>query len=152
MILHGIRIFLFFLMLGLLIDLARSREIDEIIIHTTDMVETCEAKCIDKYHRETLGWDSCGYHLVIMRDGIIEKCRDFDTVGAHVKDRNAKSIGVAWAGQGSPTKAQLTQLYIVTKMLMYRFDITKVSGHLEYNKDKTCPNINMEEFRSKLGE
>lgn len=144
----AIRIFLLFILLTLLIDLARARTIDTIVIHTTDMSPKCGAKCIDKYHK-SLGWDSCGYHFIVMPDGIIEKCRDIDTIGAHVKDHNHNTIGIAWAGNKQITDIQKRHLFWLVRVLKNYYKIPNVKAHNEFDTagDKTCPSIDISEVR-----
>ena len=52
---------------------------------------------IDRYHR-FLGWLGCGYHYVIPTDGAIEPGRPEEFVGAHCRNHNRHSIGVAYVG------------------------------------------------------
>ena len=75
------------------------RTITLIVVHCTanKAGSTLRVKDIDRYHR-SLGWKGCGYHYVIPTDGTIEKGRAEDLVGAHCKNHNKHSIGVAYVG------------------------------------------------------
>jgi N-acetyl-anhydromuramyl-L-alanine amidase AmpD len=129
------------------ISLAEARTLDTIVVHTTDAKPECGAKCVDEYHK-SLGWDSCGYHYIVLADGTIEPCRELDQVGAHVKDHNETSIGIAWAGNDVPTEIQKKHLFWLVKVLKKYYNITEVKGHNEYNSNKTCPKIDISELKS----
>ena len=150
-----IRVGLIFIIGILSIQLAKSREIREIIVHTTDANVNCGAECVNKMH-VAKGWDSCGYHKIVMVDGSVEDCRPFEVIGAHVRGFNTTSVGVAWAGQGLPSKLQYESLRKLVKSLMKRFNLSskQVHGHKEYSTSgtKTCPNINMNIFRRLLND
>ena len=100
------------------------------------------------YHRFVRGWNSCGYHYIVMHDGTVEKCRPEQTVGAHVRGSNLDSLGIAWAGQGTPTDKQYTKLVQLTVDVLKRLKLTvmNVFGHSHFNKGKTCPDIDMFDF------
>ena len=75
------------------------RKIDEIIIHCTDTPKGMDVGVaeIDDWHRQK-GWQGCGYHFVVRLDGSVEVGRDLNRAGAHCKDHNPFSIGIAYVG------------------------------------------------------
>ena len=75
------------------------RTITLIIVHCSanKAGSTLRMADIDHYHR-SLGWKGCGYHYVIPTDGTIERGRPEEQVGAHCKNHNRHSIGVAYIG------------------------------------------------------
>jgi len=133
--------------------LSQARYIDTIVIHTTDVNWT--VKQIDDYHK-SLGWDGCGYHFVIEKSGKVIQCRDMDTVGAHVLDHNESSVGIAWIGKGSPTEEQMDSMALLTAGLVIELDLNMetVKGHRDFDtaqaQGKTCPNIDMIDFKEKV--
>jgi N-acetylmuramoyl-L-alanine amidase len=127
------------------------RPVNEIIVHCTATPEgrAVTVDTIRKWHRER-GWADIGYHYVVHLDGRIENGRPVDKVGAHVANRNAKTIGVVYVGgvdkNGKPkdtrTPAQKAALVKLLRDLLQRFPaIRAISGHNEYAK-KACPCFN----------
>lgn len=137
-------------MLAILISYAWSREINTIVIHTTDNYANVEQ--MRRFHR-SLGWDDIGYHYIVDVDGAVYEGRDVNKVGAHVLGSNEGSIGVAWIGSSAPTEEQYDALVTATYALMHNYQITidNVLGHNDFEsgqkQGKTCPNIDMQKFR-----
>ena len=103
---------------------------------------------IDRYHR-SLGWKGCGYHYVIPTDGTIERCRPEAQIGAHCKNHNRHSIGVAYigglAGDGKTpcdtrTEAQKSALKRLLGELHKRYPKALIVGHCDLDPQKPyCP-------------
>lgn len=138
------------------------REITEIIIHCSDSTFGNYA-VIDKWHKAR-GWDGCGYHIIILngfpenlhngymrgRDGAVERGRNLDKIGAHCLGHNQTSIGICLIGKTHFTSEQLfSSLPAVLLNLFKQFGLTpaRMFGHYEFNQSKTCPNINMVQYR-----
>lgn len=136
--------------MALLISYAWSREINTIVIHTTDSYANVEQ--MRRFHR-SLGWDDIGYHYIVDVDGAVYEGRDVSIAGAHVFGSNENSIGVAWIGAGSPTEDQYDALVTATYALMHNYQVTidNVLGHSEFEsaqrQGKTCPNLDMQKFK-----
>lgn len=138
------------------------RRINEIIVHCTATRpewftgKSVKAKVaeIDKWHKAN-GWKGIGYHYLIDRDGSLGVGRDLDTVGAHVKDHNIGTIGVALVGGFGAeatdkfddhfTKPQDAALRKLIADLRVRFGDLVVSGHNQYAA-KGCPGFNAPEW------
>lgn len=122
------------------------RKIDLIVIHCTasreDSVLTPEA--LTKMHR-LRGFNGCGYHYYIRRDGEICTMRPVERVGAHAKGFNANSIGIAYEGgldaKGRPadtrTPEQKHSLRVLLRVLQGDFHIPpeRVVGHRDLSPD-----------------
>ena len=78
-----------------------TRDITEVVVHWTAhfMNQDIGAEEIHSQHRQQ-GWDGCGYHYVIRKDGTIERGRPINKEGAHAKanGHNKYSIGIAFVG------------------------------------------------------
>ena len=75
------------------------RKIDKIIIQCTATSEG-RAVTVDeirRWHKER-GFSDIGYHYVIYLDGSVHEGRPIDKVGAHCKEHNSNSIGIAYVG------------------------------------------------------
>lgn len=95
------------------------------------------------------GWRDVGYHLVIRRNGTIEKGRAMDAVGAHVKGFNNVSLGICLIGgvddDGQPqnnfTQVQMMALKAVVEIFTGLYPGAEVQGHCDFpgvNKDCPC--------------
>jgi N-acetyl-anhydromuramyl-L-alanine amidase AmpD len=132
------------------------RTISEIIVHTTATRPEWMATRpvadkvaeIRRWHVDGNGWNDIGYHYLIDRNGAIAAGRPLERVGAHVKGRNAQSIGIALVGGhgGSETntftdhytQAQDAALRGLIGELKARFGDLAVTGHNQYSA-KACP-------------
>jgi N-acetylmuramoyl-L-alanine amidase len=123
------------------------REVDKIVIHCSASKETVNytfEQCI-KDHKAR-GFNTCGYHRFISRDGTVYIGRDFDVMGAHVAGHNARSIGICYEGgldsKGKPkdtrTEAQKESLIkcITEAVLWAGGSITRICGHRDLSSDK----------------
>lgn len=135
------------------------RQITLIIVHCTAnrAGNALRMADIDRYHR-SLGWLGCGYHYVIPTDGAIETGRPEGMVGAHCKNHNRHSIGVAYAGglasdgktpQDTRTEAQRDALRRLLTDLHERYPKALILGHSDIDPLKPCcPGFNVvREFR-----
>jgi N-acetylmuramoyl-L-alanine amidase len=132
------------------------RNINEIVVHCTatrpawwqDRSTEDKVQEVRRWHVEDNGWKDIGYHWLIDRDGTVVKGRDESVTGAHVKNRNSTTIGIAlFGGHGSNkddkfadhfTPEQDAALRQLIAQIERRHTITKISGHHEY-ANKACP-------------
>ena len=144
------------------------RAIDKIIIHcsATKAGTDFNAAWIRTEHLKR-GFYDVGYHYVILLNGTIEKGRNIESVGAHVKGFNEHSVGVCYIGglnaEGEPedtrTTAQILSLRACVDMLLIRFGGVPVMGHRDLSPDvnhdgqvtpdewlKACPCFEMSEL------
>jgi hypothetical protein len=135
----------------------------EIIIHTSDSIHG-SATAIRAWHRMR-GWIDIGYHFVILNglleknlliksmNGMIEYGRPINITPASVKGHNVGTIAIVLIGKhGKYTKEQFESLFSLVRELMKKYDIgiKSVKGHYELDPHKTCPNIDMDKFRTAL--
>lgn len=136
---------------------------DYIVIHcsATRAVQDIGAKEIRAWHKAK-GWADIGYHLVIRRDGRVEKGRPLDAIGSHVKGHNANSVGVCmvgglandapWGPQNNFTAAQWTALKATVADLLKRYPKAKVLGHRDFpGVAKACPCFDAKPWAAKNG-
>lgn len=139
------------------------RNINEIIIHCTATrpdwwkSKTTNQKVaeIRRWHVEDQGWRDIGYHFLIDRNGNLAKGRDVSQAGAHVKGRNANSIGISlFGGHGSSendeflenfTSEQDKTLRKLVKDLTEKYNVTLITGHNKYAA-KACPGFQVQEW------
>ena len=130
------------------------RTITLIIVHCSanKAGSTIRMADIDRYHR-SLGWKGCGYHYVIPTDGTIERGRPEELVGAHCKNHNRHSIGVAYigglAGDGKTpcdtrTEAQKHALRTLLQALHKKYPKALIVGHCDLDPHKpNCPGFSV---------
>jgi N-acetylmuramoyl-L-alanine amidase len=129
-----------------------------IVIHcsqTRPSQKEVDVRTIDKWHR-LRGWLKIGYGGVIKRDGTYEQGRDDNAVQAHVKGYNHTSFGLCLVGganeedwklpednftaeQWETLKAQLTRLVEL-------YPNARIVGHYDLDKNKTCPNFDVQNY------
>ena len=139
------------------------REINISILHCSAS-SFGDAETIDRWHKER-GWDGIGYHFVVLNgsrkkgefnsedDGLVEEGRPIEKVGAHCRGHNTGSIGICLIGEDVFTDSQLVALVGLIKKLTKDYHVNfyvKIYGHYEFDDHKTCPNIDMNDFRKYL--
>ena len=140
------------------------KKIEYIIIHCSDSIFG-DTNTIRGWHLEK-GWCDIGYNFVILNgmlkktlylevlDGSIEVGRSLMANGAHARGYNHNSIGICLIGVKDFTAYQLHSSYNLCLNLMSQYDIPikNVLGHYEIENayGKTCPNLDMDDFRGEL--
>jgi len=125
-----------------------------------------DVETIESWHKER-GWSGCGYHWVITNcypkaenyklkqpsldhDGLIHPGRSEKFTGAHVRGHNYETIGVVIIGAGGEfSSRQLVSTAKVCNDIFARFEnCIGIKGHYEFTDKKTCPEIDIEWFKS----
>lgn len=132
------------------------RHLDSIFIHCTatrpewwaDRRSSDKAAECKQWHLSN-GWSDVGYHYFVDRDGTVTEGRPIEKAGAHARNHNRHSVGIAlWGGHGGEqddnfsdhfTDAQDRALRkLIAQLRMEYPSITKVRGHNEVSA-KMCP-------------
>lgn len=123
---------------------------DFIVLHcsATRACQDIGAREIRRWH-VAKGWKDIGYHFVIRLDGRIEKGRALSTIGAHVADHNANSLGIClvgglddatWQPADTYTRAQWAALKRLLNELIVIYPGAKILGHRDFKGvAKACP-------------
>jgi N-acetylmuramoyl-L-alanine amidase len=132
------------------------RDIKQIIIHCADTYADMDigAETIRGWHVDGNGWSDIGYHYVIKRDGIVEKGRAEEVIGAHARGMNGTSIGICLVGGKSRgddgpednfTEAQFDALDDLCTTMQFAYPEAKIMGHCDVpDSGKTCPNFDLD--------
>ena len=126
------------------------REIDMIVIHCSG--SRCDRdysfESLDRDHRSR-GWNGCGYHRYITKDGTVHVGRPYEQVGAHVgSEFNPHSIGICYEGglnakgqfDDTRTEAQKRSMAALIRELKARFPKARILGHRDLpGVRKECP-------------
>lgn len=126
-------------------------EIKYLVVHGTytppDMDVTEDD--IVKWHVDENGWSSPGYHLLIRRDGQVDRILGYDEPGIHASEYNNRSLGIALAGgkgkdgwEFNYTGEQILVLASELLQLKKLFPNAKVVGHRDL-KDRECPGFDV---------
>jgi len=142
------------------------RNITSVVIHTSDS-SFGDVNAIRAWHTDPKprgrGWSDCGYHFVIKNgmlkpnmyisalDGHIDVARPISITPASVKGYNTGQIAICLIGvDGKYTIKQIKSAVELASNLIDKFnlDVSAIRGHYEFPKvTKTCPNLNMNDFR-----
>lgn len=119
-------------------------DIRYIVVHcsATRANQTIDITDIDRWHRER-GWNGCGYHYVITRDGRIQGGRALNQIGAHVHGHNRWSWGVCLVGglgaddraEDNFTPAQYSALRALLPSLHALAPQAEILGHRDLSPD-----------------
>ena len=123
-----------------------SRMVDLIVIHCSATKETSRLTplALDRMHRQR-GFNGCGYHYYIERDGKINSMRPSEKVGAHAWGYNAHSLGICYEGgldkngraADTRTERQKVSLRALVKVLRQLYPtINRVVGHRDLSADR----------------
>lgn len=120
------------------------RHIDTIIIHcsATPANKRLEPAELNRTHRKR-GFNGCGYHFYIRRNGEICDMRQVEKIGAHCKGHNEGSIGICYEGgldgKGRPadtrTEEQKNAMKWLVESLKKEFRIKTIAGHRDFSPD-----------------
>jgi N-acetylmuramoyl-L-alanine amidase len=123
---------------------------------------------INEWHKQR-GFDEIGYHFVILNgyptaasfrlkqpqfwlDGTVQNGRSVDKIGAHAKGYNKYSIGVCLIGKNQFTMSQFDALSRLIRNLLQQHRDSHIIGHFEIDKNRTCPNLDINWIRELLKE
>ena len=137
-----------------------TREVTELIVHWTETYtnKNIGSVEIDSYHKE-LGLDSIGYHLVIRRDGSIQRGRPLGKEGEHTNGRNKYTIGVVFVGglncpSGTPnpenflsprslTRSQLNSFDYICSAFYKKVPNGQIVGHMDVDAEERDPGFDV---------
>lgn len=128
------------------------RSIKFIVIHCTATQQTATVANIQRYWRDSLGWKSPGYHLLIEQNGTIHRLIDFNGIANGVKGFNNHSIHISYIGgidkAGKPldnrTAAQKKAiLECINEVIKWSDNkCLIIQGHRDFpNVNKACPSF-----------
>lgn len=134
------------------------RPIKYIVIHASATPDDMDigVEEIDKWHRNK-GWRMIGYHDVIRRNGVIEKGRPIEMAGAHVRGKNAWSIGICLVGgvdvddialaEFNFTREQMQTLNGLLDSYKIEFPEAEILGHRSFlGVNKACPCFDVKSY------
>jgi hypothetical protein len=119
-----------------------------VVIHHSAMPPFEGPREIQYVHMHQRAFLDIGYHFVIDQKGRVYEGRSLSTHGAHVKNHNAGTLGIALMGNYEllePLPEQLEQLKRLIQSLMLKYPLTHLAGHQDFLPGHTlCPGKNLE--------
>lgn len=107
----------------------------------------------ERFWKGNHGWNTGGYHEVVLTNGDVELNYNADTISNGVGGQNTRMYNICYVGDGAPNAAQLKTLIERVNYNRNRFGIatSAVKGHREFSGQSTsCPGLNMGYFRKQL--
>lgn len=124
--------------------MSKRKRTDLIVVHVTATPPDRDigVKEVRQMHLAR-GWRDVGYHEIIRRNGIIEKGRPGDEIGAHVAGFNSISYGISLVGgvdargnaENNMTEAQFAALENRLRELVKQYPNAKICGHRDLSPD-----------------
>jgi len=140
------------------------RHINEIIVHCAATRPSwwagkslaSKVNEIRRWHVQDRGWSDIGYHYVIDRNGMVGKGRSDERTGAHVRGRNAHSIGICLlGGHGSASTDEFSEHFtpkqdaalraLIAQLQLKYPTIEQVTGHNRWAA-KACPGFSVPDW------
>lgn len=127
------------------------RRITHIVIHCTATQQSATVASIQRYWRDTLGWKSPGYHIIVTPDGSqVRLCQDEKPTNG-VAGHNATSLHVSYIGGVGPDgKKPIDNRTIGQRIALKRiiaewrrlYPAAIVQGHRDFpGVSKACPSF-----------
>jgi len=149
------------------------RKIDLIVIHCSATREnmTYKPQQLEADHRAR-GFQCCGYHYYIRKNGDIVTMRPLALPGAHAKGYNAHSVGICYEGgldkygraACTLTEWQRHSLEMIVRVLLLDYPGSRVVGHRDLSPDvnhngevepmewtKLCPCFDVRQWLQSVG-
>jgi len=122
------------------------RKIEKIILHCSDSdIKAHDDISVIKEWHLARNFKDVGYHYFIRKDGMIQKGRSWNTVGAHARGQNKHSIGICLSGRHKFTPIQFKALEHLIERVRCEAPEATIHGHCEFSS-KTCPNFDVYDF------
>lgn len=127
-------------------DLNLTNEPKSLVLHHIEASRPNSTIPVTDIHQWHLanGWAGIGYHFYITKTGKIYRGRPENAIGAHAKDFNRDSLGIAVEGRYESESMPLAQREAVEKLGKYlrkKYNINTIKGHGEL-MPTSCPGKN----------
>lgn len=139
------------------------KKVEYIVVHCTGTApedDSVDALYLDRLHKG-FGWTSIGYHLVALRNGVVQLGRKNDQVGNHTTGYDQVSLSICLVGGLHPTEAitrsgrtirkawpyytkeQMDSARNMINSWLIDWPAAKVVGHNDLVPGKTCPGFDV---------
>lgn len=130
-----------------------TRSVNKVIFHCTATNPNATVSSIQKYWKETLKWNSPGYHILVKADGSWTQLQDFNKPTNGVQGHNSRSIHISYIGgidskgKSLDTRTEEQKLILEYSYILLKEKIKNVTfhGHYEFS-NKSCPSFNVQNW------
>ena len=120
-------------------------ELDQAVVHHTVNGNGYTAaqvpsmlRSIQAYHQDSRGWDDIGYNFVVDRFGTVWEARARSlyepVIGAHARDHNDGSVGVAYLGDGRSPGLTSTAVTNLGRFLGWKMNLHGAAPDAEQHR------------------
>lgn len=116
-------------------------------------ISTGNVYTFENHWKNARGWNTGGCHEVILRDGTVQLCYDYNVVSNGVYGHNKTTYHICVVGDGDFTPEQEKAFDERARYNLDRFNLRvyDLLGHKEFSGASTaCPGIDMNKVRSLL--
>ena len=130
-----------------------TRKIERVIFHCTATQPEATVTSIQNYWKNTLGWKSAGYHIMVRADGSWTLLTDFNSISNGVQGKNSTAINISYIGGidkkgkalDTRTPEQKEVLELCYHLFKEKLPKATFHGHNEF-ANKACPSFNVKEW------
>jgi N-acetylmuramoyl-L-alanine amidase len=134
-----------------------TRNVDKLVFHCTATTQKATISAIVNYWKNTLGWRSPGYHIIIRPDGTWNQLLDFNKISNGVAGMNSRIINISYIGgvdrNGKPLdnrrKKQKDAFEAIYRTFKRKMPRMTFHGHNEFSS-KACPSFNVKKWIKSL--
>ena len=122
------------------------------MLHCTATPQPTTIASLKEHWKTVMGWQTVGYHYVIMPTGAIFNLLDIEKVSNGVSGYNSNAIHISYIGGvdqqnkavDNRTEAQKIAQIELIKQLWEKFPNARVLGHRDFpNVKKDCPSFDV---------
>jgi N-acetylmuramoyl-L-alanine amidase len=134
-----------------------TRNIKRLVFHCTATSQKATVSAIVNYWKNTLGWRSPGYHIIVRPDGTWNQLLDFNRVSNGVRGINSTTINISYIGGvdrngkalDNRTKKQKDVYETIYRAFKHKLPRITFHGHNEFSS-KACPSFNVKNWIKSL--
>lgn len=136
------------------------RKIENIVLHCTATPQVTTIQSIQNYWKNTLHWNSPGYHFIVTPNGKAFNLQPIEKPSNGVAGHNTYSIHISYIGGvdakgkavDNRTDAQKQTQIELIKELKQQFPNARILGHRDFpGVTKECPSFDVAEWLSCVG-
>jgi N-acetylmuramoyl-L-alanine amidase len=134
-----------------------TRKVSRLVFHCTATPQTATVSGISKYWKDTLGWKSPGYHIIVKPDGSWTQLSDFNNITNGVAGINSTSLhisyigGVDSKGKAIDNRTEKQKEIFEAVYRLFKEKMPKLTFHAHYEfTNKACPSFNVKDWIGSL--
>src|SRR5690625_2635208 len=120
-------------------------QIKNIAVHYS-ATATGNSDAFERFWKNSRGWQTGGYHEVVLLNGDVELNYDPTVISNGVYGHNTSTYNICYVGNGQPNAKQLATLRKRVKRAKSAYKVvdSNIKGHREFSGQSTaCPAVNV---------